>query len=90
MHFQNYELRLKNRKTIAISHLNINSARNKFTSFKELISRNIDICLLSEIKIDETFTNTQFEIEGYKIFRKDENKHGGGSMFYINENIAEK
>ena len=50
-------------------------------------SLNIDICLLSETKIDESFPNQQFNISNYKAFRSDRNKHGEGLLFYINENI---
>ena len=53
-----------------------------------LISCKIDICLLSKTKIDETFPNTQFEIEGYKTFHSDRSKHEGGIMFYMKDNIA--
>ena len=52
-----------------------------------MITNNIDICLLSETKIDESFPNQQFNISNYKTFRRDRNKHGGGLLFYINENI---
>ena len=38
--------------------------------------------MLSETKIDENFPKQQF-----KTFRRDRNKHGGGLLFYINENI---
>ena len=38
----------------------------------------IDICLISETKLDETFPNQQFKIHDYKIFCRDRNKHGGG------------
>ena len=48
---------------------------------------NIDISLFSDTKLDETFPNQQFKISGYKTFRRDRNKYGGGIMFYINENI---
>ena len=54
---------------------------------EELLRNNIDISLFSETKLDETFPNQQFKISGYKMFRRDRNKHGGGIMFYINENI---
>ena len=30
----------------------------------------------------------QFRIRGYKIFRRDRNRFGGGLMLYINENIS--
>ena len=69
-----------------MSHLNINSIRNKFTSLKEVISCKIGFCLLSETKIDKTFSNTQFEIGRYKIVSIAITCEGGG-MFYINENI---
>ena len=67
--------------------LNVNSLRNKIGAVQELITNNIDICLLSETKIDESFPNQQFNISNYKTFRRDRNKHGGGLLFYINENI---
>ena len=53
---------------------------------QELITNNIVICLLSKTKINETFPNQQFNISKYKTCR-DRNKHGGGLLFYINENI---
>ena len=52
-----------------------------------MITNNIDIYLLSETEIDENFPNQQFNISNYKTFRRDRNKHGGGLLFYINENI---
>ena len=36
----------------------------------ELIKRTFDIFLISETKIDDSFPNAQFKIEGYKSFRK--------------------
>ena len=79
--------RLQNAKNVTISALNVNSLRNKIGVVEELIKNNVDICLLSETKIDENFPNKQFKINNYKTFRRDKNKHGGGILFYINENI---
>ena len=79
--------RLQNAKNVTIGALNVNSLRNKIGAVQELITNNIDICLLSETKIDESFPNQQFNISNYKTFRRDRNKHGGGLLFYINENI---
>ena len=79
--------RLQNAKKITIGALNVNSLRNKIGAVQELITNNIDICLLSETKIDESFPNQQFNISNYKTFRSDRNKHGEGLLFYINENI---
>ena len=40
--------------------------RNEFTAVKELIKEKINICLISETKIDKSFPNQQFKIKGYK------------------------
>ena len=54
---------------------------------QELITNNIDTCLLSETKIGENVPSKQFNISNYKTFRGDRNEHCGGLLFYINENI---
>ena len=77
-------------KNVIIGHLNINSIRNKFSSFKDLVLKETDICLLSETKIDDSFQNSQFFAEGYRMFRKDGNKNGGGLILYVNEDIPGK
>ena len=80
--------RLQNVKNVTIGALNVNSLRNnKIGAVQELITNNIDICLLSQTKIDENFPNQQFNISNYKTFRRDRNKHGEGLLFYINKNI---
>ena len=43
-----------------------------------------------ETKVDKSFPNQQFKINGYKLFRKDRDKFGGGLMFYVNEQIPSK
>ena len=53
-----------------------------------MITNDIDICLLLETKIDETFPDQQSNISKFKTFRRDRNKHGGGLLFYIIENIS--
>ena len=85
-----HEQRLNHPKNVIIGNLNINSIRNKFSSFKDLVLKETDICLLSETKIDDSFPNSQFFVEGYRMFRKDRNKKGGGLILYINEDIPGK
>ena len=81
---------LNHPKNVIIGHLNISSIRNKFSGFKDLILKENDICLLSETKIDDSFPNSQFFAEGYRMFRKDRNKNGGGLILYVNEDIPGK
>ena len=72
-----------------IGHLNINSIRNKFEMIAEIV-KDFDIFLISESKLHSTFPNAQFEITGFKIFRYDQNRFGGGLFLYMNDKIASK
>ena len=50
----------------------------------------IFISFLPETKLDETFPNQQFMINGYKLFRRERNCYREGILNYINENIPSK
>lgn len=50
----------------------------------------IDIFRLSKTKLIETFPKKQFQLQGYKTFCKDRNKHVDGVMFYVNKNIPSR
>ena len=57
-----------------LSGLNINSIRNKSDSVKNTISRNIDILLISETKVDNSFPLAQLKTDGFSVpFRLDIN-----------------
>ena len=51
------------------------------------IISNFSIFLISESKLDSSFPNSQFKINGYKIFRCDQNRYGGSLLLYVNEEI---
>ena len=76
--------RLDNASNTIIGHLNINSFRNKFVGDTIKL---FDVFLVFESRLDNTFPSNQFRINGYKIFRLDRNRFGGGLILYINENI---
>ena len=59
------EIRKKNPNRIIIAHLNINSIRNKFEMLKEVVGNKIDVLLISETKLDDTFPLNQFILEGF-------------------------
>ena len=69
-----------------IGHLNINLFRDKFVFVEDIIKLS-DVFLVFESKLDHTFPSNQVRINGYKIFRLDRNRFGGGLILYINENI---
>ena len=84
------ELKLKNPKNIVISHPDIKPKRNKFASFKELISSNIDICLHSWTKIEEAFQKLKLKLKNTKFSLRAGINNGLSFMFHINKNIPSK
>ena len=53
-------LRIKNINKIIIATLNVNSITGKFEQLKTIISGNIDILVITESKLDESFPSAQF------------------------------
>ena len=54
-------LRASYLNNIIIVHLNINALRNKFEMFSFLIADTFDMFMLSETKLDDTFTLASFD-----------------------------
>ena len=57
-----------------IGNLNINSFSNKFEQMKDIVMQHIDILVLTETKLDDTFPTAQFLVNGfsepYRLDRK--------------------
>ena len=82
------KIRKNNFRKLIFAHLNINSIRNKFDTLANLVKGNIDILMISETKVDDSFPRGQFFINGFSApFRLDRNKNGGGIMLFIREDI---
>ena len=65
----------RKRSKLIIAHSNINSIRNKFDFPVNMIKGNVDIMMISETKLDNTFANGQLLIDGfYELIRLDKNK----------------
>ena len=87
-HSHFHTLRRKNLNKLILAQLNINSLRNKFDLLMSLIKNNVDILMISERKLEESFPDGKFTVKGYsKPFRLDRNKNGGGIMLYVREDI---
>ena len=81
-------LRKDNLNKLISAHLNINSIRNKFELLSEQIKGNVDVLMISETKIDDSFPVGQFLIEGFCTpYRLDRNSKGGGILLYVREDI---
>ena len=77
-------LRLRNVNRVVIGNLNINSLPNKFSQLKQLVLKYTDILVLTETKLDDSFPNSQFSVDGFsEPFRIDRNRSGGGVMIYV-------
>ena len=61
------KIKLSNVNRLVIGHININSLRNKFESLKILIKGNIDLLVITESKLDESFPTQQFAIDGFTL-----------------------
>ena len=81
---------MKHPKNLFFDHLNVSSICNKVVSIQELIKSTFDIFLISETKIDDSFSNAQFKIEGCKSFRKDRDATRRELLFYVNEKVSGK
>ena len=65
--------------------------RNKFDILTDQITGNLDVMVISETKLDDSFPESQFKIPGYSSpFRLDRDQHGGGIMAFVREDITAK
>ena len=82
------ELRIKYLNNIIIGHLNINALANKFDALSSIIKDKLDILVICETKLGDSYPDKQFYIEGYKKYRLDRNENGGGGvMIYVRSDI---
>ena len=59
------DIRKSNINKLVFGQLNINSLRNKFDMLSELIKGFVDVFMISETKLDDSFPESQFFIDGY-------------------------
>ena len=79
-------LRSNNLSKLAFAHLHINSIRNKLEFISEHVRCNVDVLMVSENKIDDSFLIGNFLIYS-PPYRLDRHSKGGGIMLYIRKDI---
>ena len=85
------KIRTKKFDRLIIGNLIINSLSPKFDQLKLLIQGKIDILIITETKLDDSFPTEQFTISGYsKPYRLDRNRNGGGVIICIRADIPRK
>ena len=80
------ERRRRHKREIHICHLNINSLQNKVEELNNLnLQLKAQVVILTETKIDKSYSNEQLAWTGYDILRQDRKKGGGGILMYVIE-----
>ena len=84
--------RLKFLHNPLIAYLNINSLRNKLIDLGKILKDlPLDYLVISETKLDESFPNAQFKLNGYEIrARRDRHKHRGGLIEFVRQGFIFK
>ena len=56
-----------------------------------MLDKNVDIFLISQTKLDDSFPSAQFKVEGFTTpYRYDRNDKGGGLLLHIMEDIPSR
>ena len=85
------DLKSRNTNRIIFSHLNINSIRNKFDMLSDLVANKVDVLLISETKLDDSFPTGMFLIPGFsKPYRLDRTSNGGGLLLFVRADLPSK
>ena len=81
-------LRSDNSNKLIFAHIHINSSRNKFEFLFTQVKGNIDVLMVSETKIDDSFPVDNFAIDGFSTtYWLDSDSNGGGIMLFVREDI---
>ena len=80
---------IKYSKNLKIGHININSVAGfKFFELKSLILKSLfDIIVISECKVEPSFPDSHFYIKGFRLYRKDRDRFGGGGFIYVRRGL---
>ena len=75
-------------KGIFFGHLNVCGLRSKLDQFEIkilLCANSFDVFAISESKLDSNIDDTEILIKGFKLVRRDRNRHRDGLLFYIKD-----
>ena len=76
---------------VIVGNLNVASLSNKMEELSCVVKGRVDILVLTETKLDDSFLTSQFTIDGYCTpYSQDRNMHGGGILIYVREDIPTK
>ena len=81
----------KNIKNLKIGHVNINSIRHKFLPLEEVLKKNVlDILIIQETKLDNSFPVAQFLVDEFVMYRNDFRNDSGGLMMFVRGDLPQR
>ena len=73
---------------LCFAFLSINSIRHKLSCRFNIVGHKLDIFAIAETKIDETFSENQFNVVGFRNpYRLDKTVNSGGILIYVKHGI---
>ena len=85
----NQDWRVFEKRGLHMAHININSLLPKVDELRAIAaSTKLSIIGVTETKLDDTIKNSEVDIEGYTILRKDRNRRGGGVACYVRSDLC--
>lgn len=82
---------VNNIRNLKFCHININSVRHKFGPIQDVLNNNmVDVMLIQETKLDDSFPLAQFNVDGYTLYREDHKSNSCGIMAHIRNDIPQR
>ena len=76
---------------VITGNININSLPARFDQVTEVILTNVNILVITETKLHDTFSLGQFYLKGFTMpYRVDRNHNGGGVIIYDRKDIPSR
>ena len=81
-------MRKDNLSSFIFGHLNINSIRKKFELLSDQIKGNVDVLIISETRINDSFPVHQILIKEFcTLYRLDRSTKGGAILLNVRDDI---
>ena len=73
---------------LRFGHINIRGLLSKIDHIRILLRNcTFDVFSVTESHLDDLIDDADLSVQGYRLFRKDRNRQGGGVATYISENL---
>ena len=83
-----FNIRKHHFNKVIMAHININSLRNKFDMLTDSVTEYIDLLVIYETKLGDTFPHALYHLKDFSnSYRLGRNSHGGGILVCVRDNI---